>query len=139
MDAVKKILRGAITSHSCQSRIHAEKLSLPRGSKDAQNRILENAAIFLLCVLQRLFGQFPLRNILLDGDIVADGAGSGADWRNRHFLGVETAIFLAVDDFSAPQRSGGDGVPQSRIKPGMLVIRDRKVGILSNRSEEHTS
>src|ERR1017187_8304236 len=52
MDALIKILGGVITSYSGESRIHAEELSIRRGLKDAQNRILENAAVLLFCVLQ---------------------------------------------------------------------------------------
>src|ERR1039457_2286047 len=54
MNAVMEVLGGVITSHFGEGRIHAEKLSIRRGLKDAQNRVLENAAVLLLCVLQCL-------------------------------------------------------------------------------------
>src|ERR1035437_1796754 len=54
MNAVMEVLGGVITSHFGESRIHAEKLSIRRGLKDAQNRVLENATVLLLCVLQCL-------------------------------------------------------------------------------------
>src|ERR1039458_1988529 len=52
MDAVMEVLGGVITSHFGEGRIHAEKLSIRRGLKDAQNRGFENATILLFCVLQ---------------------------------------------------------------------------------------
>jgi len=54
MDAIMEVLGGVITSHFGEGGIHADKLSIQRGLKDAQNRVLENAAVLLFCVLQCL-------------------------------------------------------------------------------------
>src|SRR5664280_3463520 len=111
MNAVQEILGGVIIGHFGQSRVHAEKPSIRRGLKDAQNRILENAAVHLFCLLQCLLRQFSLSNVMLDGDEMADGACSRADWRNRHLLGVKASIFLAIDYFPSPDSSGCNCVP----------------------------
>ena len=87
-----------------------------QANRRAQRRQLRALAGLLL-------GALALGDVLFDGDEVADLALRIPHRRDGLLLGVETAVFAAIDDFAAPDLPGQNRLPQVLIERLIVLIR----------------
>ena len=70
-----------------------------------------------------MLGSLAFGDVLIDGDEIGDLAALIAHGGDRHLFCVEVAVLVAIDQFSPPDTTGGDGSPKPAIEAGVVLAR----------------